>query len=69
MNVAELIRNGQELVVKRRALEKVDAVHEDMRVPWTAVQSVTVYQSVTVLDDAIAYYPNNIANELSSRSS
>ncbi len=45
--MAELSRDGQELVVKLRALEKAEAVHGDIRVPWSAVQSVTV------LDDAI----------------
>ena len=45
--MAELIRERQELVVKLSALEKAEAVHGDIRVPWSAVQSVTV------LDDAI----------------
>ena len=45
--MAELIRDGQELVVKLSTIEKAEAVHGDIRVPWSAVQSVTV------LDDAI----------------
>ena len=45
--MAKLIRDGQELVVKLSALEKAEAVHGEIRVPWAAVQSVTV------LDDAI----------------
>ena len=45
--MAELIRERQELVVKLSTLEKAEAVHGDIRVPWSAVQSVTV------LDDAI----------------
>jgi hypothetical protein len=45
--VAELIREGQELVVKLSSLEKAEAVHGEIRVPWAAVQSMTV------LDDAI----------------
>lgn len=45
--MAELVREEQELVVKLSALERVEAVHGEIRVPWSAVQSVTV------LDDAI----------------
>ncbi len=45
--MADLIRDGQELVVKLSTLEKAEAVHGDIQVPWSSVQSVTV------LDDAI----------------
>ena len=45
--MAELIRDGQALVVKLSTLEKAEAVHGDIRVPWSSVQSVTV------LEDAI----------------
>jgi hypothetical protein len=45
--MAELIVDGEDLVVRLSALEKAEAVHGDVRVP---VQSV---RSVEVLDDVI----------------
>lgn len=45
--MAELLREGPDLIVKLSAVEKAEAVHDDIRIPWTAVQSITV------LDDAI----------------
>ncbi len=47
MNTAELVWEGQELVVKLSTLEQAEAMHGDIRMPWSAVQSVTV------LEDAI----------------
>ncbi|POB11666.1 MAG: hypothetical protein C7B44_11515 [Sulfobacillus thermosulfidooxidans] len=45
--MAELVREGPNLVVKLSAVEKAEAFHNDIRIPWSAVQSITV------LDDAI----------------
>ena len=36
--MAELIRQGDDLVVKLSPLEKVEAAHGDVRVPFSAVQ-------------------------------
>jgi hypothetical protein len=45
--VAELNREGQEVVVKLSAAEKAEAVHGDVRVPLSSVRSVEV------VDDAV----------------
>jgi hypothetical protein len=45
--MAELMRDGQDLVVKLNVMEKAEAMHGEVRVPWAAVQSMTV------LEDAI----------------
>ena len=45
--MAELLRDGDSLVLKLTTLEKVEGIHGEIRVPVSAVQSVEV------LDDAI----------------
>lgn len=45
--MAELIRDGDSLVLKLTTVEKVEGVHGEIRVPVSAVQSIEV------LDDAI----------------
>lgn len=44
--MAELVVEGEELVVRLRAVEKAEGVHGDIRVPMKSVRSVEV------LDDA-----------------
>ncbi|MGA2209148.1 MAG: hypothetical protein ABSH30_05890 [Acidimicrobiales bacterium] len=46
--MAEVIVDGNELVVRLRAVEKLEAVHGEVRVPLSSVRSVEV------LDDAAA---------------
>ncbi|MGO8864276.1 MAG: hypothetical protein ACLQRH_26400 [Acidimicrobiales bacterium] len=46
--MAELIVDGDQLVVRLRAVEKVEAVHGEVQVPLQSVRAVEV------LDDAIA---------------
>jgi hypothetical protein len=45
--MAELIVDGDELVVRLRAVEKVEAVHGEVRLPLRSIKAVEV------LDDAI----------------
>jgi hypothetical protein len=49
--LAEVTRDGDELVVELSTLEKVEAAHGDVRVPVSAVQSVEV------VDDAVHAVP------------
>jgi hypothetical protein len=44
MWMAELVIEGDELVVRLRAVEKVEAVHGEVRVPAAAVRSVEVLE-------------------------
>ena len=44
--VAHLIREGDELVVDLRGIEKAEALHGDVRVPVSAVTSVEVVDDV-----------------------
>lgn len=44
--MAELVREGNELVLKLRPVEKVEGVHGDIRVPISAVRAVTVVDDV-----------------------
>jgi hypothetical protein len=43
--MATLRREGNELVVKLSTLEKLGAVSDDVRVPWTSVRYVRVNES------------------------
>ena len=43
--MATLRREGDELVVKLTTLEKLGAVHDDVRVPWASVRYVRVSES------------------------
>jgi hypothetical protein len=45
--VAEVLVEGDELVVRLRAVEKIEAVHGEVKVPLSSVRSVEV------LDDAV----------------
>jgi hypothetical protein len=49
--MAELIRDGTDLVVVLSHLEKVEAAHGDIRVPFSSVRSVEV------VDDAVHAVP------------
>jgi hypothetical protein len=49
--MAELIKEGDELVVKLSTLEKAEAAHGDVRVPFSAVRGVEV------VDDAVHAVP------------
>ena len=49
--MAELIRDGTDLVVALSHLEKVEAAHGDLRVPFSSVRSVEV------VDDAVHAVP------------
>lgn len=44
--MAELIREGAEIVLKLRAVEKLEGVHGDIRVPVSEVRAVTVVEDV-----------------------
>lgn len=46
--MATLIRDRETLVLQLTTLEKAEGLHGDLRIPWSAVQSITV------LEDAIA---------------
>lgn len=44
--MADLVRDGDELVVDLSGIEKAEAVHGDVRVPITAVQRVEVVDDI-----------------------
>ncbi|MDQ0189149.1 hypothetical protein JI721_11430 [Alicyclobacillus cycloheptanicus] len=44
--MAELVRDGDELVLKLTTVEKMEGVHGDIRVPLASVQEVTVLNDV-----------------------
>ncbi|PSR33820.1 MAG: hypothetical protein C7B46_08210 [Sulfobacillus benefaciens] len=44
--MAELLRDGDELVLRLTTLEKMEGVHGDIRVPLSAVQSISVVEDV-----------------------
>ncbi len=44
--MAELIRDGESLILKLSTAEKLEGVHGDIRVPMSAVSSVTVLDDV-----------------------
>lgn len=44
--MAELIRDGDTLVLKLTTIEKAEGVHGDIRVPVSAVQHITVLDDV-----------------------
>jgi hypothetical protein len=46
IDMAELVREGEELVLKLTAMEKVEGVHGNIHVPVAAVKSVTVLEDV-----------------------
>jgi hypothetical protein len=44
--VAGLERDGDDLVIVLTALEKAEAVHGDVRVPWSSVTGIEVVEDV-----------------------
>ena len=44
--MAELLRENQDLVLRLSTLEKVEAIHGDVRVPWINVQSITIKERI-----------------------
>lgn len=44
--MAELVRTGDDLVLKLTGMEKLEAVHGDIQVPLSSVQSITVVDDV-----------------------
>ena len=44
--MAELLRQGDDLVLKLSTMEKAEAIHGDIRVPVAAVRTVTIVEDI-----------------------